>query len=142
MGEYITLKFDAELSDVGLQVVESLHLRFDVDVDAWAVAIEDACSSFPPLPSNRFLMDGRRNFIPFGILGEPPRHMADLWCKNVNRINGYTWKVVCAVKTRSTIDHFLADILPYMLEAECTAKTWEEENDEPATQHIKPGRPQ
>jgi hypothetical protein len=141
MGEYITLKFEAELTDAGRAVVSSLKLQQE-DSDPWQLAIDAAPDIFPARQVARYLIDYRRNFIPFGVLGQPPRHMADLWCKNVNRLTEHTWKVVCAVKTRSTIDHFLADILPYMLEAECTAKTWEEENDEPATQHIKPGRPQ
>ena len=140
MGEYITLRFDAELTDAGRRVVEQLYLQ--QDSDPWQVAVDAAPEVFPRRAVTRYLIDHRRNFIPFGVLGEPPRHMADLWCKNVNKLTGHAWKVVCAVKTRSTIDSFLADVLPYMLETDCTAKAWAEQSDEPVTQHIKPRRPQ
>jgi hypothetical protein len=141
MGEYITLKFEAEITDAGRDVVNGLTLKGG-EPDPWQLVVEAAPGIFPARQVARYLTDYRRNFIPFGVLGQPPRHMPDLWCKNVNRLTEHTWKVVCAVKTRSTIDHFLADVLPYILEADCTATTWEEENDEPITQHIKPKRPQ
>lgn len=140
MGDYLTLKFKAELTDAGRDVVADLIKLWNGDRDAWVTAIEAAPDVFYSRRSNPFLADYRRNFIPFGAVPYPPEHMEDLWCKNVNRLTAHTWSVVCSVKTQSTIDNFLTGVLPYILEANCLAKTWGEESSEPVEQLIKPRR--
>jgi|3_EtaG_2_1085321.scaffolds.fasta_scaffold00112_12 hypothetical protein len=108
MGDYCTLRFEAQVTLAGSLIVGRL-----VRGASW----EGILASFPAFPIHpAWMRNDRHNFVPHGGL----KHVPDGW-EDVgkNDLEGTTWKVQCSVKTTSTAELFCEHILPYLIKEPC-----------------------
>lgn len=120
MGMYTGLRFRAELKPI---VADAMRLLYN---ESGSDSLWTNLSRIIPI-SDRWLMTGRRDFIPFGALSCMPSD----WDETPTGIDGETWKVCCSLKNyEGEIECFLSEVLPYLISEPCRTEVLYEEWDE------------
>jgi hypothetical protein len=144
MGMYTEFRFEAELTDAGVRVVEKLmELRqkqaetmssrspwYEVMPLLCDIAKDYGADPTKPLP---YLNQRRRDFIPWG---------AQAGTEQQCELEGNTWKVLCELKNYDdTIRSFCTYVLPLLLSEPVTTFYHYEEDMEPTPMPVAPLRP-
>lgn len=142
MGMYTEFRFEAELTDAGVRVVEELMALRQKQAEMMSTRspwygvmsmLSDIAADYgadPTMPL-AYLNQRRRDFIPWGACDEQQ-------CA----LEGNTWTVHCSMKNYTgTIQSFCRNILPLMLAAPVTTFMHYEEDLQPTPLPVQPLRP-
>ena len=129
MGDYTSIRFDAELSEWG-----KVQLQ---------IFLEDADWHRTSLPPS-WKTQPRARFIPLGVVQSCPRDWVDdqeldnegLFGKN--SVEGSVWSVVCSVKDDGVVNAFLTDCLPRLIRSTVRVETYYELDSDIKVHNVEP----
>lgn len=130
MGTYTGIRFEAKLKpDVAdaINIASDRLIRGKINsTDQWWFLV---CFITDIPADSAFMHDYRRTFIPFGAISYMPDDWIERPDMDCNEDN--IWKVSCSLKNyQGTIEKFVEQVLPYMIEEPCEVETRFEYDDD------------
>ncbi len=129
MGDYTGIRFTAKLKPAVANAMrvatDRITLKKEGSTKDWWTVI---CYMTDVPVDSSFMLDSRRDFIPFGGIVYMPQD----WVQHdaISCDSDGIWKVSCSLKNYSnTIAKFLEFALPYMIEEPCEVETHYEMDD-------------